>query len=148
MQYTTEIIIDRKREDVVRLFDDPDNLHHWMVGLQSFKHISGTPGQPGAVSEMVFKNGNRTIAMTETIVTRNLPDAFTGTYDAQGVHNIVENYFEELPGGKTKYTTKNIFNFNSFMMKVIGALMPGAFKKQSYTFQQQFKAFVESKIPA
>ena len=52
MKYINEIEIDRPIENVVGLFDDPANMDKWMEGLQSFEHISGTPGQPGAKSRM------------------------------------------------------------------------------------------------
>ncbi|MEO2058942.1 MAG: SRPBCC family protein, partial [Mesonia sp.] len=35
------------------------------------------------------------------------------------------------------------FQFSSFAMKVMGFLMPGAFKKQSLKYMKDFKAFVE-----
>ena len=55
-----------------------------------------------------------------------------------------ENIFEELPDGRTKWTSKTEFQFAGFMMKVMGFLMPGAFKKQSKKYMNDFKAFAES----
>ncbi|HNV99117.1 MAG TPA: SRPBCC family protein [Chitinophagales bacterium] len=142
MYYVSEIIIDRPVDEVVRLFDNPNNLYEWMNGLQSFELISGTAGQPGAKSKLVYQMGKRRIEMIETITERNLPSVFSGTYDADGVHNKVVNRFESLAPNQTKYITENTFEFKGFM-KLMGWLMPGAFKKQSYVYMQQFKAFVE-----
>ena len=55
--YTVSIEIDMPRDEVVALFDNADNLFHWQNGLQSFEHVSGEPGQPGAKSKLVFQNG-------------------------------------------------------------------------------------------
>ena len=52
MKYQNEIEIDLPVNKVVELFDNPENLKRWMPGLQSFEHISGTPGQPGAKSRL------------------------------------------------------------------------------------------------
>jgi uncharacterized membrane protein len=142
MKYINEIEIDRPIENVVGLFDDPANMDKWMEGLQSFEHISGTPGQPGAKSRMKFKMGKREIEMIETITVRNLPAEFSGTYEAKGVFNVVKNRFVPLPGDRTKYITENEFRFTGFM-KLIGWLMPGAFKKQSMKYLTDFKNFVE-----
>lgn len=142
MYYVSEIIIDRSIDTVVRLFDNPDNLYAWMDGLQSFELLSGTAGQPGAKSKLVFQMGKRRIEMIETITERNLPSVFSGTYDADGVHNIVVNRFEAISDNQTKYITENTFEFKGFM-KLMGWLMPGAFKKQSDVYLQHFKAFVE-----
>lgn len=142
MYFVSEITIDRPVAEVVRLFDNVDNLYEWMDGLQSFELLSGTAGQPGAKSKLVFQMGKRRIEMIETITERNLPSVFSGTYDADGVHNIVVNRFEAISDNQTKYITENTFEFKGFM-KLMGWLMPGAFKKQSDVFQQKFKAFVE-----
>lgn len=144
MKYKTEIEINLPVKKVIQLFDNPDNLKHWMAGLQSFEHLSGTPGQPGAKSRLRFKMGNRDMELIETVTKRNLPEEFTGTYETNGVFNIVKNTFEELPGGKTRYVTENEFQFQSLPMKIMGWLMPGAFKKQSFKYLQDFKAFAES----
>jgi uncharacterized membrane protein len=130
MKYSTEIEIEKPIDSVIRLFDDPDNLVKWMQGLQSFELISGVAGQPGAKSRLVFKSGKRELEMIETILTRNLPEEFSGTYETRGVLNNVTNRFVKLSEAKTKYIAEHEFQFSGFM-KIIGFLMPSAMKKQS-----------------
>ncbi len=142
MKYSCEIEIDRPIDRVIELFDDPKNLPHWMEGLQSFEHISGTPGQPGAKSRLKFKMKNREMEMIETVKTRNLPHEFTGTYEANGAFNTVTNRFARLSDTRTKYINEQEFQFKGFM-KVIAFLMPGVFKKQSMKYLQAFKDFAE-----
>ena len=144
MKYTTEIEIEKPIEKVIELFDNPDNLKKWMEGLQSFEHISGTPGQPGAKSRLFFKMGKREVEMIETITVRNLPDEFSCTYEAKGVYNIAKNKFLKVSDTRTKYISENEFQFKGFM-KFFAFLMPGAFKKQSFKYMQHFKDFVESR---
>ena len=143
MKYSVSITIDKPVNEVVALFDNVDNMKKWMNGLESFEPLDGTPGEVGAKSRLRFKMGKREIEMIETITAKNLPEEFTGTYEAKGVFNIVRNSFEPLPGNKTKYTTEQEFQFKGFM-KLMGLLMPGAFKKQSMKYLQDFKAFAES----
>lgn len=143
MKYTTEIEINKPIDRVIELFDNPDNMDKWMAGLQSFKPLSGTPGQPGAKSLLKFKMGKREIEMVETITIRNLPQEFSGTYEAKGVFSRTKNSFIPLPGNRTKYIAENEFNFSGFM-KIIGFLMPGAFKKQSMKYLTDFKNFAET----
>lgn len=137
-----QIDLDLPRDRVVELFDDPDNLVKWQEGLQSFEHVSGEPGQPGAVSRLVFVQGRRRIEMVETIVRRDLPEAFDGTYDAKGVHNLVENRFLELGPERTRWVSRNVFEFRG-PMKLVGLLFGRAFPKQSLKYLQDFKAFAE-----
>ena len=138
MRYTTEIEIEKPIERVVELFDNADNLKKWMEGLQSYEHISGTPGETGAKSRLFFK-----IEMIETILVRNLPEEFSATYEAKGVFNNAKNKFVKVSETSTKYITENEFQFKGFM-KFFAFLMPGAFKKQSFKYLQHFKNFAES----
>lgn len=143
MKFTCEIEINKPINTVVEIFDDPENMDKWMEGLLSFEHLSGTPGQPGAKSKLKFKMGKREIDMVETITVRNLPDEFTGTYEANGVFNISKNKFVPIGPDKTKYINEQEFQFKGFM-RLIGLLMPGAFKKQSMKYLVDFKNFVEN----
>ncbi|MES2567755.1 MAG: SRPBCC family protein [Bacteroidota bacterium] len=142
MKYTTEIEINQPIDKVIALFDNVDNMKKWMVGLQSFEHLSGTPGEVGAKSRLVFKTGKRELEMIETITVKNLPQEFSGVYEAKGVFNSVKNKFMPLPGDRTRYISYQEFQFKGFM-KLFGLLMPGMFKKQSAKHMQHFKNFAE-----
>ena len=142
MKYRCEIEINKPLERVLELFDNTENLFKWMEGLQSFEHLEGEPGKPGAKSKMVFKMNNKDVEMIETINVRNLPKEFSGSYDAKGVHNIQKNSFEKIDDNRTRYITHNEFHFKGFMKFM--ALMPGAFKKQTMKYMRAFKSFVES----
>lgn len=142
MQYTTEITIDLPRERVIELFDNPENLPKWQPGLVSFEPLSGTTGQPGARSKLIYDMGKRRIEMIETITRRDLPDAFDGTYETKGVYNEIQNRFTDLGNGQTKWVSHTTFRFTG-LMKLMGWFMAGAFKRQSYKFMEQFKSFAE-----
>jgi len=114
-----------------------------MEGLQSVEPISGTPGEVGAKSNLLFKMGSREIEMIETITSKNLPDEFSVTYETDGVFNVVNNYFRASGENQTAWTTKNEFQFTSLMMKIMEFFMPGMFKKQSLKFLKNFKKFAE-----
>lgn len=142
MKFSCEIIIEKPIDEVIEKFDNIENMKEWMEGLQSFEPISGTTGEVGAKAKLVFLMGKRNIEMIETITVKDLPREFSGTYDAQGVHNIVKNYFEAVDANSTRYKTDQEFQFKGFM-KIIGALFPKAFKKQSLKYLMNFKQFVE-----
>jgi hypothetical protein len=144
MRYPIEIIINKPIAKVIELFDNPDYLKEWQPGLVSFEPLSGTPGQPGAKSKLLFKMNGKDVEMIETILTHNLPAEFSATYEAPGVFNVVRNYFTEIDESSTKYTTDNEFQFTNLVMKVIGFFMASSFKKTSLEYQENFKKFVES----
>jgi carbon monoxide dehydrogenase subunit G len=145
MKYITEIDIDKPIDRVIELFDNPKYYKNWMDGLLGFELKSGTQGQPGATSIFKFKMGSGEMEMLETVIIRNFPDEFTVTYQAKGVYNIVKSKFVKLDENRTKYINENEFQFSG-LMKIIGVLMPGIFKKQSLKYLVDFKSFVESKV--
>nr|WP_299175760.1 SRPBCC family protein [uncultured Allomuricauda sp.] len=142
MKYTTEIVIDLPRDEFLKKLDEPENMKHWQRGLVNFELLSENPTQEGAQMRLQYKMGKREFDMVETILKRNLPEELHTTYDTKGVHNIQKNYFKE-ENGKTRWVSESEFQFSGFGMKVIAFLMPGAFKKQSYKYLEDFKAFAE-----
>ena len=143
MKYTNEIEIKAPIHRVIELFDNVDNLAMWQPGLISFEHLSGTAGQVGAKSKLKYRMGKRDIEMIETITKKNLPEEFSGTYEAKGVLNIISNRFIAVNENTTKMVAKNEFQFKGFM-KIVSLLMPGVFKKQTQQYLEQFKTFVEA----
>lgn len=142
MEYACEIEINLPRKTVIGLFDNPDNLSRWQEGFISFEPLEGEPGAEGSTARLKYKMGKREIEMTETITLRHLPDEFNATYETKGVFNIIENQFIDL-GNSTKWISHNEFQFKG-LMKLMAFMMPGAFKKQSLKFMQDFKKFAES----
>ena len=147
MKYTTEILIDLPRDEFIKKLEDPENMKHWQKGLVSYEQLSKNPGQEGAQMGLKYKMGNREMDLIETIIKKNLPEEMHATYDAKGVHNLQKNYYRD-EDGKTRWITESDFQFSGFGMKLMGLLMPGAFKKQTLIYMQDFKKFAEQGISA
>lgn len=142
MNYQQEIVINKPQTEVVEKFSDPDSIKHWQRGFISIQPIKGAPGANGSQNLLKYKMGSREIEMKETILRNNLPTEFDATYEAKGVYNHQTNIFTKIDDHSTKWLTYTEFKFSGFM-KLIGWIMPGTFKKQSYKYMEDFKAFVE-----
>lgn len=144
MKYTIEVLIKSPREEVIKKLDNIDNIKHWQRGLVSAEHMSGTPGEVGAKMKLSYKFGKRQMDLIETITKRDFPNEFNATYETKDMHNAQQNIFEETPEGYTKWTSHSEFIPSSFLLRVMVFLMPGAFKKQSKKYLEDFKDFVET----
>lgn len=142
MKYKQEIMIKRPRNEVVEKFSNPENMKHWQRGFIFMKPINGELGAEGSQNLLKYKMGTREIEMKETILKNDLPIKFTATYEAKGVYNFQRNRFEDTPEKHTRWISENEFRFSGFM-KLFGWVMPGAFKKQSRKYMEDFKAFIE-----
>lgn len=143
MKYTSEIIINKPIAEVIEKMDNADNMKHWQKGLVEYKQLEGTPGSVGAKMSLQYKMGKREMELIETITKNNFPEEFHANYDAKGMHNEQQNFFENVDENTTKWTSHTEFEFQSFGMKVFGFIMPGMFKKQSMKYMLDFKSFVE-----
>jgi len=143
MRYNCEVTIEKHIEVVVKEFNDPEAIYEWMEGLESFELLEGEAGKRGAKSKMTFKTKNRTFSMIETIWENDLPEKYSATYTAGGVTNNMDVTFQKVDDHRTRYYTEQEFIFKPFGMKLMGWLMPGAFKKQTMKFLNAFKKYVE-----
>lgn len=142
MRYNLFIDIERPREEVFKKFDDPENLSKWQPGLLEMTLIKGKPGEIGSKHKMLYHMGHRKVEMIETLEARDAPKRLCGTYEADGVWNRVDNLFEEIDDHSTRWISEVEFRFRGWT-KLMGWLMPGAFKKQSYQYMKNFKEFIE-----
>jgi uncharacterized protein YndB with AHSA1/START domain len=145
MKHKTEILIDADRATVWRIFDDPDNMPKWQPTLRSFKHKSGTPGQPDAVSELVYDENGREVVMTETITARREPSFLGGTYDSKWASIVIVNHFEETDTGQTRWVSNANCRFKGFM-KIMALFMRKSICYRTDADMNRFKLLVETEL--
>jgi uncharacterized membrane protein len=143
MKYSGSITINLPIEKVIATFDNQENIFKWMEGLESFDHISGTPGEVGAKSKLVFKTKKRVMEMEEEITKKSFPEHFNFLYTSKEVKNWNDNHFESIDENTTKWTQSNVFRCKGAIW-LFALLMPGMFKKQSMKYMEDFKRFAEN----
>lgn len=143
MKHKTEILIDADRAIVWRLFDDSNRMMEWQPNLKSFTHKSGTPGQPDAVSKLVYDENGREVVMTETITARREPDFLGGTYESRWGQVIIFNHFEETSDGKTRWVVNTNYKFRG-LMKIMALFMRKSICDRTDTDLNRFKLLVET----
>ncbi len=144
LRYSSEITVARPRDEVIAIVKDPAQSKHWMEGIVSAEPVSGEPWAKGSVSKLVFKMGKRDMVMEETILENTLPEGYRCCYTTEGVRNEIENRFVVVSENETRWEMDNVFEFEGFMMKMMGTLMPFMFKKQTMTYARNFKAYAEN----
>ncbi|MEU9702284.1 SRPBCC family protein [Streptomyces sp. NPDC047981] len=153
MKYTVSIEIAQPRERVVQLLADPAQLPKWLRGLVLHEPLSGEHGQLGTTSRVVLQMGRRKFECTETITRREPEDLreisavsvvhFDREIVGEGMWSAVRDRLTEGGPETTLWESENEYRFSGLMMKLVGVLMPGAFRKQSLQHMQDFKAFAE-----
>ena len=142
MKYTISNIINKPLEEVIEKFKDPEGAKHWMEGLQKMELRSGTLGEVGAKSDIHFLHKGKVMIIKETILEQNFPNQIKFSYESPMGYNEVEMQFEKLSDNSVKQINNSYFELKG-MMKIMGPLMKGFFKKQSMKYLDGFKHYVE-----
>lgn len=153
MKYTNSIEIALPRKRVAQLLASPAHIPMWLRDVVLHEPLSGEHGQLGTTSRVVMQAGQRTMEATETITRREptdlreiLPSTFV-QFDreivAAGMWNLVRDRLTDADPQKTLWVSESEFRFSNPLMRLMGALMPGIFHKQSQQHMQDFKAFAE-----
>ncbi|AWI26111.1 SRPBCC family protein [Flavobacterium pallidum] len=142
MRYTLSNTIEKPLAEVVRRFQDPEGVKHWMEGLQKIEPQSGTPGEVGAKTDFYFLHRNKEMKISETILEQNMPHQMKFAYRSPMGYNEVEMVFEKISDHSVKQTSNSYFQFKG-LMKIMAFLFTPMFKKQSMKYMTAFKNYVE-----
>ena len=153
MKYTVSLEIALPREKVVPLLADPAHLPKWLRGLVLHEPLSGAHGQVGTKSRVVLRTGQQEMECTETITRREPVDLhgipresvvhFEREIVGKGMWSAARERLTETGPETTLWVSENEYRFSGLLMRLVGLLMPGAFRKQSLQHMQDFKAFAE-----
>jgi hypothetical protein len=146
MKYTQEIKVNVPIDEFVQKLDNIDHLKHWQRGVVSTENISGDLRLFGDKMRFIYRFGNHTREITETITKRNLPNEFHVNYTSKTSQNLQQNFYKKTTDGGTIWTSYNEFVPLNLKMRLILFLMPNAFKKQSIIYMRDFKNFAENGI--
>jgi carbon monoxide dehydrogenase subunit G len=153
MKYTVSMEIAQPLERVAQLLADPAQMPKWLRGLVLHEPISGTHGQVGTTSRVVLQMGKQRFEGTETITLREPVDLheiptgsvvrFEREIVGEGMWSAARERLTEAGPQTTLWQSENEYRFSGLLMRLVGLLMPGAFRKQSQQHMQDFKAFAE-----
>ena len=153
MKFTVSIEIAMPRERVAVMLADPELLPKWLHGLVLHEPLSGVHGQVGTTSRVVMQMGQQQIECTETITRREpvdlhaIPSGSIVHFDREivgkGMWSVVRERLIEAGPETTLWESESEYRFSGLLMRLVGLLMPAAFRKQTRQHMQDFKAFAE-----
>lgn len=124
-----------------------------VAGVVLHELLSGAHGQVGTTSRVVMRTGKQTMECTETITRREPADLrdlsgvpvvhFDREIAGEGMWSVARERLTEAGPARTLWQSENEFRFSGLLMRLVGLLMPGAFRKQSLQHMRDFQAFAE-----
>jgi uncharacterized protein YndB with AHSA1/START domain len=144
MKFKLELPIHKSRAEVWKAFDDPEKMKTWQPSLVRFEPVSGTPGQPGAVSKLTYRENDREFSLIETITDRREPELFNGVYDNPFAENSIHNEFIDQGDGQTLWVIETDYKFKTLIMKILGPLLKKNYIARTQRDMERFKEMAES----
>jgi hypothetical protein len=142
MKYTISNTINKPINVVATKFMEPNGALQWMEGLQKIERLSDKPYEVGAKSRFHSLHKKKKFVIDETILEQNMPNQIKFAFNSPMGYNEVEMVFEQLNDNSTKQINHSYFQLKG-IMKLLGPLMKGMFKKQSMKYLNAFKEFAE-----
>ena len=140
--YECEIIVEKPLTETWAVLQDQEKLSEWLPGFQKMKHVSGTPGTIGAVSNVYFDNDGQNMIIKETITDIKPNESISMSYESDFM-NMDYKLRVTSVDGKTKINSITTTEGNGIISKSIMALMGGSLKKQEETNLSNLKKTIE-----
>lgn len=142
MHTTYSVTIARPLAQVWRAFDDTDFRRRWQTTLQSIEHVSGSPGQAGAVSRLTYREAGRAIVLVETITAREQGEEHASSFEGGMGPSTIRNRFAALPDGATRWTMDTGTRYRG-VWRLLGPLAWPLAVRRFREDMERFRALVE-----
>lgn len=144
MKYKLELTLNKPRHEVWRVFDDPNNLDKWQPLLTKVEHLEGITGQPGSVTKLNFKNGEREYFLVERVIHREELQQLDQLFQNEFADNTNKNTFLEKGNNATLWKVEVEFKFKTLFMRLIGPFVKKRFAASTQRDMDRFKTLIES----
>jgi hypothetical protein len=144
MKFSLRLPIEKSRVEVWKAFDNPENMKKWQPSMVSFDRISGTQGQPGAISRLTYEENGRQFSLVEKVTHREELQRLDGLYENDFANNTIKNTFIEQGNDQTLWTVETEYKFKTFLMRILGPVMKKNFVARTQKDMERFKEMVES----
>jgi len=143
VSYDCETVVEKPLTESWAVGQDPDKMGEWLPDFIKMKHISGTPGTVGAVSDVYFDNAGTEMKIRETITSIGPNESIEMTFTSDFMDmDYKMTMIDE--GGKTRIKSHTVTRGNSLLFKSIMAWTSGAIKAQEDTNLEMLKKAIEA----
>jgi carbon monoxide dehydrogenase subunit G len=145
IEYDCEITVDKPLQECWDVTQDPAKMTEWMSGFKRFEHVSGEPGQVGAVSNVIFESNGSEVVIKETII-QIIPNHSIEMSFENDMMQMEYVMRMKANGESTEIETYTLVEGNDMITKSFIALDPGAFRSQEDTNLDMLKKTIEENI--
>ncbi|MEJ2006053.1 MAG: SRPBCC family protein [Cyclobacteriaceae bacterium] len=143
MKLISSVEINKNRQSVWNLLNDPSLFPQWQKGYESTVQLSGSPGEEGARAQHVFNESGKKFTFTEEVLESQEPEKILVTLDSDVMTYRIETTLEEL-GEQTRVTMTAQTTMKAFSFKILSPFLSKSFQKRQDEDLRRFKELAES----
>lgn len=140
--YTTQVSVNKPITDVFASFNNLENKTKWIPEIKSYEIINQNTGMTGSEYQMVIKNKDQNITISERIMAFVPNEKVTFFYNADNMLKTNDYVFTEK-NGVTNITLNATCRSDSYILACVFPYFKSTFKNQDQTYLTNFKAFIE-----
>ena len=140
--YTTQVSVNKQISDVFAAFNNLENKTIWIPEIKSYKIINQNTGITGSEYQMVIKNKDQNITISERIMAFIPNEKVTIFYNVNNMLKTNDYFFTEK-NGVTNITLKASCRSGSYILACVFPYFKSTFKEQDQKYLTNFKAFIE-----
>ncbi len=142
LEYDCEIMVNKPVAEAWAVAQDEEKMSEWLPGYERSEHVSGTPGNVGAVSLIHFDNEGEKMSIKETI-TEIVPNkSVTMKFESDFMDMDYKMSISEIDG-KSKIKSHTEAAGNGMVSKSIMALVSGSVEDQEVKNLESLKKAIE-----
>ncbi|MEQ9062807.1 MAG: SRPBCC family protein [Vicingaceae bacterium] len=142
INYENQVVVNKPAAEVWSVMSDPSNMSEWLPGFLRMEHVSGNPGEVGAVSNIYFDENGEEMVLQETIL-ENVPnERMAMNFTADFMNMNYEMTLDEA-NGQTTITSISTTEGNGLFAKSILSFMGGTMHTQEEENLTRLKALIE-----
>lgn len=142
MKVSKEITILADPVTVWRFFDDPGNTRSWQPALKSQIHVSGAPGEVGAVYELVHDNNGTDLRSVATVVEKSEFASITTSIDSESSFATMTFRFEPMGRRCTRWILETDYRFKG-LYRLVAFFLRSSLHARAHDEMKKVKRLLE-----
>jgi len=140
--YDSTVTVDKSLDEAWAVMNDESKISEWINGIKDVRHVSGTKGRVGAVTEYTFDQGGQETKMLETIRELKDKEYIRMDFDIKDVMTMDYKMSMVDKGGKTKLHSETTVTGQGMFMKSMMSLMGSGMKSQEDVNMDKLKKLI------
>ena len=143
INYSSEIVVDKPINEAWAVMNDQSKVSQWLQGITNIKHVSGTEGTVGAVTEYTFTENGQESKILETMKEIRPNEHVAMDFVMEGVMKMDYKVDFTEQDGKTHIKSSTITTGEGMMMRSIVSFMQGSMQTQEDENMSRLQTLIE-----